>query len=179
MYIYIYTYIFIIYLCISGVGIYGVMLEDVQEVRWSGGGVEWKVTRTKFGRQAVSPPARRLKDQTAEEKTQKTRAPTKAQTKQPTYVQQLLLLLLLLHTIHRCCSRRLCRPRTTTYRRQARPKMANYRKQASQRRGRCSTSRVGPRTPGGWIPRKPTSFATKRSSQRPGDGYPESQQALP
>ena len=37
--------------------------------------------------------------------------------------------------------------------------------QASPRRGRYSSTPVGTRQARGWIPRQPTSFATKRSSQ--------------
>ena len=47
--------------------------------------MEWKVTRTKSGRKkkAVSPPARRLKDQTAEEKNTKNTCSNKSTNLRP------------------------------------------------------------------------------------------------
>ena len=71
---------------------------------WSG--VEWKVTRTKSGqkkRYHLRPEGLRIKPQ----KKNKTQKHVLQQKHKPT------------STIRRCCSRRVCRPRTRIYKRQA------------------------------------------------------------
>ena len=161
-------------------------------------GVEWRVTRTKSGRKAVSPPPRRLKDQTAEDKNKRKQAkqkcaPTEARTKQPTYLKP---------TSSSCCCCCCCccsctpsavataadcvdRGRVSTGGRHD-PKWltTTYRKQASPRR---VVTAVGTRQARGMDTPKANKLRHEEVVQQhagrhvpsPGDGYPDSQQASP